>query len=76
MIGFFVENIKMSAKFGYWNIRGVILMKNNCRMFIVAFKLAQPIRLLLAYTGTDYEETRYGSPEGRCKSTIIIVFVM
>ncbi|XP_065911825.1 glutathione S-transferase Mu 4-like [Dysidea avara] len=33
----------MPAKLGYWKIRG----------------LAQPIRLLLAYTGTDYEDVRY-----------------
>ena len=31
-----------------------------------ALKLAQPIRLLLEYTGTDYEDTRYGLPGGRC----------
>ena len=30
------------------------------------FKLAHPIRLLLAYTGTDYEDTRYESPGGKC----------
>ncbi|XP_065911824.1 glutathione S-transferase Mu 3-like [Dysidea avara] len=33
----------MPAKLGYWKIRG----------------LAQPIRLLLAYTGTDYEDVQY-----------------
>jgi len=33
----------MAPTLGYWNIRG----------------LAQPIRLLLAYTGTDYEDKRY-----------------
>ena len=32
---------------------------------VLSFKLAQPIRLLLAYTGTDYEDTRYGSPGGK-----------
>ncbi|CAH1245287.1 GSTM3 [Branchiostoma lanceolatum] len=33
----------MPAQFAYWNIRG----------------LAQPIRFLLEYTGTEYEEKRY-----------------
>jgi len=33
----------MAPTLGYWNIRG----------------LAQPIRLLLAYSGTDYEDKRY-----------------
>jgi len=33
----------MAPILGYWNLRG----------------LAQPIRLLLAYTGTDYEDKRY-----------------
>jgi len=34
----------MAPVLGYWNIRG----------------LAEPIRYLLAYTGTDYEDKRYG----------------
>jgi len=34
----------MAPTLGYWNIRG----------------LAQPIRLLLAYSGTEYEDKRYG----------------
>jgi len=36
----------MAPTLGYWNIRG----------------LAQPIRLLLAYSGTEYEDKRYDDP--------------
>jgi len=36
----------MAPTLGYWNIRG----------------LAQPIRLLLAYTGTEYDDKRYSDP--------------
>ena len=50
---------------GYWNIRGVMTIRKNefstvYKCFITfMFQFAQPIRLLLAYTGTDFEDIRY-----------------
>ncbi|KAK2898589.1 hypothetical protein Q8A67_010007 [Cirrhinus molitorella] len=42
-----VASCKMAMKLGYWDIRG----------------LAQPVRLLLEYTGTKYEEKLYSCGE-------------
>ncbi len=47
----------------YWDIRGVGPYQDNVyskSLFTVNFyQLAQPIRLLLAYTGTEFEDKYY-----------------
>ena len=53
----------MPVQLGYWNIRAVrvvnIFDSHSCLHFVLRLQFAQPIRLLLAYTGTEFEDTRY-----------------
>jgi len=62
----------MAPILGYWDIRGVIqsfywkyvlhflFFEYQRRLILyLLFKFAQPIRFILAYTGTEYDEKRY-----------------
>lgn len=75
----------MTAKLGYWKIRGVRNMQSRQYIYYtwsalmcwyrgwpLLVQLAQPIRLLLAYTGTEYEDVKYEAG-GRMYTFIKIV---
>lgn len=60
---------EMALKLGYWKIRGVLYCKNTHSLAISKFslcQLAQPIRLLLNYTGTEFEDVQYEQGDGTC----------
>ena len=45
----------------------ILLLTTLCVLLI---QKAQPIRLLLKYTGTEFEDVKYGQWEGSAKSLV------
>ena len=57
---------KVPTKLGYWKIRGVsqmYMLESVMSGHIMWSQLAQPIRLLLKYTETEFEDVTYEKGE-------------
>lgn len=73
-----IESVeKVVPKLGYWKIRGVSSMSMRlffCRckalkgLLCSVFQLAQPIRLLLKYTGTEFENVFHVQGGGKSQA--------
>ena len=73
-----IESVeKVVPKLGYWKIRGVSNMSMRlffCKMQsfkrapVPGFQLAQPIRLILKYTGTEFENVFHVQGGGKSQA--------